>query len=115
MAARLVEPGNVVQRGKTGGLGGGIDVERPAQAVDHRDDVFRRIGPADPQAAETVDLREGAQHDRVIALGDQLGAIGIVVAVDIRSEERRVGKECVSPCRVRWWTYLKKNKKEKKQ
>src|SRR3546814_11453579 len=22
-----------------------------------------------------------------------------------RSEERRVGKECVSPCRSRWWTY----------
>src|SRR3546814_17396308 len=23
----------------------------------------------------------------------------------IRSEERRVGKECVSPCRSRWWPY----------
>src|SRR3546814_8384026 len=23
-----------------------------------------------------------------------------------RSEERRVGKECVSTCRSRWWTYL---------
>src|SRR3546814_20327580 len=22
-----------------------------------------------------------------------------------RSEERRVGKECVSPCRFRWWPY----------
>src|SRR3546814_19993259 len=22
-----------------------------------------------------------------------------------RSEERRVGKECVSPCRSRWWQY----------
>src|SRR3546814_11344464 len=22
-----------------------------------------------------------------------------------RSEERRVGKECVRPCRSRWWTY----------
>src|SRR3546814_15276404 len=28
------------------------------------------------------------------------------------SEERRVGKECVSPCRSRWYTYpSKKNKK----
>src|SRR3546814_20699973 len=26
--------------------------------------------------------------------------------VDIRSEERRVGKECVSKCRSRWYTYL---------
>src|SRR3546814_13901742 len=24
---------------------------------------------------------------------------------DGRSEERRVGKECVSTCRVRWWPY----------
>src|SRR3546814_14200454 len=25
-----------------------------------------------------------------------------------RSEERRVGKECVSTCRSRWWPYHKK-------
>src|SRR3546814_12629212 len=24
---------------------------------------------------------------------------------EARSEERRVGKECVSPCRSRWWPY----------
>src|SRR3546814_14134088 len=28
----------------------------------------------------------------------------------IRSEERRVGKECVSPCRSRWSPYHSKNK-----
>src|SRR3546814_9098984 len=27
-----------------------------------------------------------------------------------RSEERRVGKECVSTCRSRWWTYPYKKK-----
>src|SRR3546814_5468673 len=31
-----------------------------------------------------------------------------------RSEERRVGKECVSTCRSRWAPYPKKKKKEKK-
>src|SRR3546814_13694226 len=31
--------------------------------------------------------------------------IAIVVVVAIRSEERRVGKECVSTCRYRWWPY----------
>src|SRR3546814_13391465 len=36
------------------------------------------------------------------------------VALVSRSEERRVGKECVSTCRSRWSPYrLKKNKKEK--
>src|SRR3546814_15057713 len=28
-----------------------------------------------------------------------------------RSEERRVGKECVSTCRSRWWRYHYKKKK----
>src|SRR3546814_16954571 len=31
----------------------------------------------------------------------------------IRSEERRVGKECVSTCRSRWVPYHKKKKKKK--
>src|SRR3546814_14513790 len=31
-----------------------------------------------------------------------LGPTGIGV---LRSEERRVGKECVSTCRSRWWPY----------
>src|SRR3546814_17117306 len=31
-----------------------------------------------------------------------------------RSEERRVGKECVSTCRYRWSPYHKKKKKNKK-
>src|SRR3546814_20152280 len=30
-----------------------------------------------------------------------------------RSEERRVGKECVSPCRTRWSPYHEKKKKKK--
>src|SRR3546814_17367020 len=29
-----------------------------------------------------------------------------------RSEGRRVGKECVTPCGSRWWQYLKKKKKQ---
>src|SRR3546814_13455437 len=32
-----------------------------------------------------------------------------------RSEERRVGKECVSTCRSRWSPYHKKKKKEETQ
>src|SRR3546814_19496184 len=47
---------------------------------------------------------EGAQVQIAIAaaaLADHLGA----VAVRNRSEERRVGKECVSTCRSRWSTY----------
>src|SRR3546814_16463973 len=32
-----------------------------------------------------------------------------------RSEERRVGKECVSTCRSRWWTYQSKKKNQQEQ
>src|SRR3546814_13871149 len=34
-----------------------------------------------------------------------------VAPADKRSEERRVGKECVSTCRSRWSPYHKKKKK----
>src|SRR3546814_15680699 len=34
-------------------------------------------------------------------------AIGVLIQ---RSDERRVGKECVRTCRSRWWPYHKKKK-----
>src|SRR3546814_13789313 len=37
--------------------------------------------------------------------GEALTANGQTVAANIRSEERRVGKECDSTCRSRWWLY----------
>src|SRR3546814_14843986 len=38
--------------------------------------------------------------------------LGITRIQPSRSEERRVGKECVSPCRSRWSPYHYKKKKE---
>src|SRR3546814_18217846 len=38
--------------------------------------------------------------------GEQMGLGGAM----LRSEERRVGKECVSTCRTRWSPYHKKKK-----
>src|SRR3546814_19714326 len=37
---------------------------------------------------------------------------GEVITVTHRSEERRVGKECVSTCRSRWSPYTEKNNKK---
>src|SRR3546814_7499986 len=69
------------------------------------------------------DLAQGhfqhAQHDAVVAGAERLGGFDQVDAAaaddhcdhqhDLeeraRSEERRVGKECVSPCRSRWSPY----------
>src|SRR3546814_13807362 len=43
---------------------------------------------------------------RVERLGDLLGQHGLAGAgFALRSEERRVGKECVSTCRSRWSPY----------
>src|SRR3546814_15266040 len=48
-----------------------------------------------------------ADSSGAIAGFGHLGHSGNMFAV-IRSEERRVGKECVSPCRSRWSPYLSK-------
>src|SRR3546814_11664779 len=39
----------------------------------------------------------------------------IQAAPTLRSEERRVGTECVSTCRSRWWPYHYKKKERIKQ
>src|SRR3546814_15141163 len=59
----------------------------------------------------------GEDHDQVLALLRQAGPDGVEVERELRrllppqtkaeyrSEERRVGKECVSTCRYRWRPY----------
>src|SRR3546814_17695140 len=57
-----------------------------------------------------ISLRRAARWDGVV-----LGAIGESGTIDPvpRSEERRVGKECVSTCRSRWSPYHSKKKSPK--
>src|SRR3546814_11277839 len=47
-------------------------------------------------------LRAKAMADGIIASFDGLRKLVAAVQAKIRSEERRVGKECVSTCRYRW-------------
>src|SRR3546814_12984543 len=69
-------------------------------------EAFRRGGErVDPKvglAALCGALDEPGAVART-AVGHQRGA-GDTADVE-RSQERRVGKECVSTCRTRWWTY----------
>src|SRR3546814_16695032 len=51
----------------------------------------------------------------ILATGLMILAFLNVFAGLIRSEERRVGKECVSTCRSRWSQYPKKKKIKKNQ
>src|SRR3546814_16827755 len=76
------------------------------------DAPVREIGKADEgagrDAQQFVDHEVGAlsglqrlRQDRIIER--VVGIIGeVAVGVALRSEERRVGKECVSTCRSRW-------------
>src|SRR3546814_17510857 len=50
------------------------------------------LGPERIDGRESVDRGVAEQHRRTLPF-------------DIRSEERRVGKECVSTCRYRWVPY----------
>src|SRR3546814_12023789 len=66
--------------------------------------------PRTPQRLEVAPEGKDHQHhgdsvevDRLGADGD--GIDGIAVGAERRSEERRVGKECVSTCRSRWSPY----------
>src|SRR3546814_1014294 len=60
------------------------------------------------QAIWTADFRRLETHynDQKFTLGSLYipvpELVTLVVAVSLRSEERRVGKECVSTCRSRW-------------
>src|SRR3546814_9762477 len=66
--------------------------------------------PAEHQADE-VRLADLRQRDVTFderfrpAAGDDRGAVVDVLGPRHRSEERRVGKECVSTCRSRWSPY----------
>src|SRR3546814_13767063 len=71
--------------------------------------------PGDPAAPspdrQRVEQRLGGVLVRAVARIEH-GAIDLVR--DQRSEERRVGKECVSTCRSRGWPYhYKKNRRRK--
>src|SRR3546814_8346518 len=69
----------------------------PSQLQFRRDQAVLRIG--------SVILPEGAVGS--VAGSFKIAADGTLdlVAAAGRSDERRVGKECVSTCRSRWWPY----------
>src|SRR3546814_20858564 len=59
----------------------------------------------------SVELEEiMSLSDRILVMFEGR-IVGEVPAAEARSEERRVGKECVSKCRSRWSPYHYKKKK----
>src|SRR3546814_11081793 len=79
---------------------GAVDVrrqQRNAEALQLLAEHVQLVG-----VAHVVGHRRGEELDRIVGLqvGGMVGDQGIA-----RSEERRVGKECVSTCRSRWAAY----------
>src|SRR3546814_15560825 len=86
-------------------------------------DLFHEIGARHLAQAQRFALQRDAlwlgMVDQITGVGEEADLAGalqcrrddrqrhdVVLDRDLRrSEERRVGKECVSTCRFRWWPY----------
>src|SRR3546814_14581654 len=75
-----------------------LDFDRLAAAVTPRTRLISVTCPHNP----TGTMMSAADLDRLVAFAKERGCL---LLVDERSEERRVGKECVSTCRSRWSPY----------
>src|SRR3546814_14049266 len=66
--------------------------------------TFEDLGNLDPGGVQT--LLSAADKDKLgTALKGASETLRDFFFSNMRSEERRVGKECVSTCRSRWWPY----------
>src|SRR3546814_13431206 len=111
---QLERPGR--RRGKPGPGGGGkrrqqkgIALVRPAapEDVDERQADIAGEGRDEPLltgGGHCVAGDQAGSRDSAKAGPLSLGAVAIIIYIlwSIRSEERRVGKDCVSTCRSRW-------------
>src|SRR3546814_18269020 len=86
-----------------------VDTVDDPEIVNPRDAIIRITSTA--ICGSDLHLYDG--YIPTMKAGDILGHefMGEVV----RSEERRVGKECVGTCRFRWSTYHSKKKKYRKK
>src|SRR3546814_8348693 len=77
----------------------GVTIMQMDQGLDTGDMLLTHVTPI------TDELNASALHDELAVIG----ARAILEAIDAlrqgRSEESRVGKECVSTCRSRWSPY----------
>src|SRR3546814_13344738 len=88
-------------------LGGKVPVlriDRPDRLVVRPNIVEEQAKRARPQMPKHVEFGQLADaHSRNAGVDDRMAAIAAKPARWlVRSEERRVGKECVSTCRSRW-------------
>src|SRR3546814_19026010 len=92
-------------------LGGAVDLEALRQlhhavAMAHPHLVALARRPhALGQSGVGLQLDEGLAELLMVGALDHAAELGADGLLSVRSEERRVGKECVSTCRSRWSPY----------
>src|SRR3546814_12388235 len=97
-------------------------MRRPIHAMLFASGSLAALMMAVPAIAQTSDdATQASDSSTTRPRGASVSADEIVVtarrreeSIQTRSEERRVGKECVSTCRSRWSPYHEKKKREKK-
>src|SRR3546814_13262587 len=84
----------------------GREVEQPGRDHAAAPPYFGDIGKVDVEALSFRQLvrRPALEHVEPFSIGLHQTVFDAVVD-HLRSEERRVGKECVSTCSSRWSTY----------
>src|SRR3546814_16735386 len=87
-------------------------LKRPAlQMTTDPPHQLAKIAPHERLPAAQANFPDAARNETVCNDGDFLQRKNLVTREEghffrhARSEERRVGKECVSTCRSRWWPY----------
>src|SRR3546814_19466647 len=95
-----------------------LDADRAGE-VD-RLDAVRIVEGQDQLVAVERDRRRGAADRQPLPVGQRAaaadeGPVARALVQHDRSEERRVGKECVSTCSSRWSSTHEKKKKHSKQ
>src|SRR3546814_11967611 len=85
------------------GFGGSAQRDMGDAAVVEFDQRFADLGVGRRGDLAAVPVRFVAVDHGLLA---PVRTPGIERRIGGRSEERRVGKECVSTCRSRWWPYL---------
>src|SRR3546814_17005368 len=93
---RILDLADDVVRKVVGGVSAVLGIDRGDEQ-----EAGRRLG--DGHALALDFLREQGGRGLELVLDLDLGDVGIGAL--LRSEERRVGKECVSTCRSRWSRY----------
>src|SRR3546814_5584575 len=96
-------------------LGGGCEVAMMADCIIAADTA--QFGQPEIKLGVTPGMGGSQRFTRAVgkAKAMEMCLTGRMMGAEERSEERRVGKECVSTCRSRWSPYHKQKKKKKIQ